>query len=122
MAAMVTTVKVFHLNGVILIDNDARVILWARASPWVLALDIARARERRVKTNVLVHMLFIQEVVFGVERLADFYGTVHLAVFRKIAVFAKLHQRVLVGTDEQHVTTNVAKLHGHDCVSISNLL
>jgi|APGre2960657373_1045057.scaffolds.fasta_scaffold00040_20 hypothetical protein len=61
------------MDGVVFINNNSGFVFWARATR-VRALNIARSRQGRIETNVLVEMLHVKQVVFRVKSLCYLDG------------------------------------------------
>lgn len=57
-SAVVTAIEIFHMDGMVFINNDAGFVFWARATR-VRALNIACSRQGRIETNVLVEVLHV---------------------------------------------------------------
>jgi len=112
---MVTAIEVFHLDGMILVDNHTRIVFWACASG-ARAFDVACSRKRGIESNVLIHTLAVKKVVFRIERLSDFDSAVCIGALGELAVSAKLNELVLLGAHEKHVAAHIAEVHDYPVV------
>jgi hypothetical protein len=112
--AVIATIKVLHLDGVVFINNNARVVFWARTTSRVKARNITSSRQRWVESDELVHMLLVQQIVFGVQCFADFYCLIRCCWFGVlVAMLAKFHELIILRTNKVHVMAGIAELHGN---------